>query len=74
MNIRERFEQFDDEFNKFENIDSKYTNSPHIHAFVLIGALFGQFNFFWEFEKNMLNKMKLGFIGKYVDSKLKKEQ
>lgn len=41
---------------------------------VLIGALFGQFNFFWEFEKKMLNKMKLGFIGKYVDSKLKKEQ
>ena len=40
---------------------------------VLIGALFGQFNFFWEFEKKMLNKMKLGFIGKYVDSKLKKE-
>ena len=41
---------------------------------VLIGALFGQFNFFCEFEKKMLNKMKLGFIGKYVDSKLKKEQ
>lgn len=41
---------------------------------VFIGALFGQFNFFWEFEKKMLNKMKLGFMGKYVDSKLKKEQ
>lgn len=41
---------------------------------VLIGALFGQFNFFWEFEKKMLGKMKLGFIGEYIDSKLKKEQ
>ena len=40
---------------------------------VLIGFIFGQFNFFWEFEKKMLNRMKLGFIVKYVDSKLKKE-
>lgn len=41
---------------------------------VLIGALFGQLNFFWEFEKKMLGKMKLGFIVEYIDSKLKKEQ
>jgi manganese efflux pump family protein len=39
---------------------------------VIIGALFGQFTFFWEFEKKMLDRMKLGFISKYVDSKLKK--
>ena len=41
---------------------------------VFIGLIFGQFNFFWEFEKKMLARMKLGFIGKYIDSKLKKEQ
>jgi hypothetical protein len=41
---------------------------------VVLGALFGQFHFFWEFEKKMLNRMKLGFIANYVDSKLKKEQ
>ncbi len=41
---------------------------------VLIGTIFGQFTFFWEFEKKMLDRMKLGFVGKYVDSKLKKEQ
>jgi hypothetical protein len=40
---------------------------------VIIGALFGQFTFFWEFEKKMLDRMKLGFISKYVDSKLKKK-
>lgn len=26
------------------------------------GFLFGQFNFFWKFEKNMLRALKLGFI------------
>ena len=40
---------------------------------VLIGAIFGQFNFFWEFEKKMLYRMKLGFIGKYIDTKLNKK-
>ncbi len=39
---------------------------------VIIGTIFGQFTFFWEFEKKMLNRLKLGFIVKYVDSKLKK--
>ncbi|KAB1154121.1 DUF6787 family protein [Flavobacterium luteum] len=29
---------------------------------VLIGSLFGQFNFFWAFEKKMLRGMKLGFL------------
>lgn len=41
---------------------------------VLIGFIFGQFTFFWEFEKKMLQRMKLGFIANYVDSKLKKEK
>ena len=41
---------------------------------VVLGALFVQFHFFWESEKKMLNRMKLGFIANYVDSKLKKEQ
>jgi len=41
---------------------------------VIIGAIFGQFAFFWNFEKKMLDRMKLSFISKYVDSKLKKEQ
>ncbi len=39
---------------------------------VFVGLLFGQFKFFWEFEKKMLNRLKLGFISDYVDSKLKK--
>jgi len=29
---------------------------------VLIGFLFGQFDFFWGFEKKMLRRMKLGFL------------
>jgi len=41
---------------------------------VIIGAVFGQFTFFWEFEKKMLDRMKLSFISKYIDSKLKKGQ
>lgn len=36
---------------------------------VLIGTLFGQFKFFWEFEKKMLYKMKLGFIANFFDNK-----
>lgn len=39
---------------------------------VLIGAAFGQFEFFWDFEKKMLDRMKLGFIGKYIDAKIKR--
>lgn len=38
---------------------------------VLIGAIFGQFKFFWEFEKKMLSRMKLGFIADFVDKFLK---
>jgi len=29
---------------------------------VLYGWLFGQFKFFWDFEKKMLRRMKLGFL------------
>ncbi|NJM79337.1 MAG: diacylglyceryl transferase [Flavobacterium sp.] len=38
---------------------------------VFIGGIFGQFKFFWEFEKKMLFRMKLGFIANYIDNKLK---
>ncbi|TDE52964.1 DUF6787 family protein [Flavobacterium sp. GT3P67] len=31
---------------------------------VLIGFLFGQFKFFWAFEKKMLKRMALGFLFK----------
>ena len=31
---------------------------------VLIGFLFGQFKFFWAFEKKMLKRMRLGFLFK----------
>lgn len=31
---------------------------------VLFGWLFGQFNFFWAFEKKMLNRLGLGFLFK----------
>lgn len=39
---------------------------------VSIGFLFGQFNFFWAFEKKMLYRIKLGFIADFFDKKLKK--
>ena len=29
---------------------------------VFIGWIFGQYNFFWNFEKKMLRRMKLGFL------------
>lgn len=47
-----------------------------IYQFLLVflGFIFREFDFFWQFEKKMLNRLKLGFIGRYVDSKLKKEQ
>ncbi|HUH47185.1 MAG TPA: DUF6787 family protein [Arenibacter sp.] len=31
---------------------------------IVFGWLFGQFKFFWEFEKKMLNRLGLGFIFK----------
>lgn len=36
----------------------------------IIGTLFGQKNFFWNFIKKMLDRMKLGFIGKFIDEKI----
>ena len=40
---------------------------------VIVGFIFGQFSFFWNFEKKMLERLKLGFIARYIDSILKKE-
>jgi len=40
---------------------------------VFIGYVFGQFSFFWNFEKKMLVRLKLGFIARYIDYILKKE-
>jgi hypothetical protein len=40
---------------------------------VFIGAIFGQFSFFWKFEKKMLERLKLGFIARYIDAKLNKQ-
>lgn len=34
---------------------------------VCIGFLFGQFQFFWNFEKKMLRGMKLGFIADFFE-------
>lgn len=38
---------------------------------VFMGFIFGQFDFFWNFEKKMLNRMKLGFIVDFFESKNK---
>jgi hypothetical protein len=40
---------------------------------VCIGFVFGQFTFFWNFEKKMLHRMKLGFIANFVDKKMLKK-
>lgn len=40
---------------------------------IFIGFIFGQFTFFWNFEKKMLNRMGLGVIGKFVDEKMLKK-
>ena len=34
---------------------------------VIIGTIFGQFTFFWNFEKKMLYRMKLKFIADFFD-------
>lgn len=34
---------------------------------VFYGFIFGQFKFFWAFEKKMLRSMKLGFIADYFE-------
>jgi manganese efflux pump family protein len=36
---------------------------------VLYGFLFGQFRFFWSFEKKMLRSMKLGFIADWFEKR-----
>ena len=40
---------------------------------VLFGFLFGQFEFFWNFEKKMLRSMKLGFIVDAFDNRCLKK-
>ena len=37
---------------------------------LIIGTMAGQHTFFWNFIKKMLDRMKLGFIGKFVDDKI----
>lgn len=36
---------------------------------VFYGFIFGQFTFFWAFEKKMLRSMKLGFIADWFEKK-----
>jgi hypothetical protein len=36
---------------------------------VLLGSVFGQFEFFWNFEKKMLRSMRLGFIPDWFERK-----
>lgn len=36
---------------------------------VTFGFIFGQFEFFWAFEKKMLRSMKLGFIADFFEKK-----
>ena len=38
---------------------------------VLIGAIFGQFSFFWNFEKKMLYRMKLKPVADFFDKLFK---
>ncbi|MFQ3576408.1 MAG: DUF6787 family protein [Cytophagales bacterium] len=33
---------------------------------IVIGAIFGQYKFFWNFEKNMLNRMSGGLLFKEI--------
>lgn len=37
-----------------------------------IGFIFGQFTFFWEFEKKMLRSLRLGFIADWLDKNRKR--
>lgn len=37
---------------------------------VFIGWMFGQFTFFWNFEKKMLYRLKLDFIANWVDQRI----
>lgn len=38
---------------------------------VMIGFIFGQFEFFWGFEKKMLTRMRLGFVVDFFENKNK---
>ncbi len=39
---------------------------------VAFGFIFGQFTFFWEFEKKMLRSLRLGFIADWFDKNKKR--
>gem|GEM_PF-166263 len=39
---------------------------------IFYGFIFGQFTFFWAFEKKMLRSMKLGFIADWFDKNRKR--
>ncbi len=40
---------------------------------LVIGFIFGQFTFFWNFEKKMLDRMGLGFLVNFVEEKILKK-
>lgn len=39
---------------------------------VTIGFVFGQFTFFWKFEKKLLRRVQLGFIANWLDKNRKR--
>ena len=39
---------------------------------VTIGFVFGQFTFFWKFEKKLLRSVQLGFIANWLDKNRKR--
>ena len=39
MTIKERFDQFEDEFLKFERVENKFSNRADVHAFILLDKL-----------------------------------
>ena len=40
---------------------------------VIIGAIFGQFSFFWNFEKKMLYRMKMKPVADFFDKMIEKK-
>lgn len=39
MELHERFEQIDDEYLKFDRVETKFSNRPDLHAFILLDKL-----------------------------------
>ena len=42
MTIKERFDQFEDEFLKFERVENKLNNRPDLHAFILLDKIISE--------------------------------